>query len=1153
MSWRKVIPLFFVFAVVIFLVAPSSHAGLDSSSERGIFVRISAEAVSDLDALHLASVQVIDYKSFLWLELDSKDFETLSNSNVAYTVIPGVGVIQIAGYSFDPYVQGPPAMPDNLIDRKLDEGFRLVQLGGPTKDTWLAQLKATGLEVLQYYPHYAYLTWGSAGQANSAKDLQFVRWQGPVHPAYKINSDLQGRQGIIENVDIMFFNDGDIKQTLGAIEALGGSIIQTYASQPDEAFFNSIVHLDASAIEDIARLKSVLWLGYASPEPVLDDEMSSQIVAGNHPAGVPVTGYYGYLASLGYDGSGVIWSTVDTGIDYAHPDLNARIVGGYSYPGAPVGAGPGDDCAGGGHGTHVSGIIGGDATAGYSDPDGFLYGLGMAPGVSFFAQNSLCAPSWPPSGGWQEHSKRGVLGSAIGGNNSWTTGEGTQHGYQSSERTHDIMVRDGNFDTTGVAEPFIEVFSAGNSGGSGLTSPKEGKNLIVTASSLNYRAGSIDLISGFSSRGPAVDGRWVPTVAAPGEDIASSRRLGTASQCTNTIAGTNNTYSYCSGTSMAAPHTSGVIVLTTEWWRTFNGDQDPSPAMAKALVVNGADDMGTADIPNINEGWGRINVTNIISPDVHTIYRDQIDVFNNTGEQYQLALGVSDPTKPFKVTLAWSDAPGAVGANPALVNDLNLTVLNGGNTYMGNVFSGGWSVTGGSADAINNLENVYIQSPSGSAVITIDAVNIAGDGIPYSGDTTDQDFALVCHNCSLFPDFTLSATPASLAVCSPNDASFDIEVGSILGYDDPVTLTAIGNPGGTSVDFSVNPVTPPGSSFMTIGGTGAATAGMYAVDIVGTGPTSTQTTTVGLGISSTPPGTIALQTPANGAINQPTRPTFTWSAANQGQSYEIEIAIDPSFNDIVDSKTLIGLTYTPSSDLNTSAVYYWHVRSTNACGIGEFSAPFRFSTVGAPGDCGYGSTPVYHFEEDFEDPVSGWASGGSGDTWELSVQSSHSPVQSYFAADISSVSDQRLVSPEIHLPAGENPLSLQFWNRQGMEDCSSGCFDGAILEITTDSGANWNQIPNSALLTDPYDGLVSTSYSNPLGGLYAWCGDPQDWLESVVDLTSYAGESVQFRFRLGTDSSVSREGWYIDDMVVQSCQVSNFPSYLPLIQDGATP
>jgi len=459
---RKSILLFVVLAALALLMSPTSvpalQAGLDGAEEGGTFVRIPSSAVHELNDLRLNPRLLIDYQSFLLLELDHEEFEVLTDSNVPYTVDSEAEYINVGGYSFNPIAQGSPALPAHLIDSSPGEGLRLIQLAGPTKDLWLRELEAAGLEILQYYPHYTYLTWGSAQEANTAKNLQFVRWQEPMQPAYKINGDLQGRTGIIENVDIMFYNDGDVKGTLNAIRAAGGSILQTYASQPDESFFNTIVQLDATATEEIARLRTVLWLGYASPEPVLDDEMSSQILAGNHPGGVPQTGYNDFLASLGYDGTGVIWSTIDTGVDYAHPDLNSRIVGGYTYPGAPTGAGPGDDCAGGGHGTHVSGIIGGDASAGYADPDGFLYGLGMAPGVSFFAQNSLCAPSWPPTGGWQEHSKRGVLGDAIGGNNSWTTGEGTQHGYQASERTHDIMVRDGNFDTDNVAEPFIEVF-----------------------------------------------------------------------------------------------------------------------------------------------------------------------------------------------------------------------------------------------------------------------------------------------------------------------------------------------------------------------------------------------------------------------------------------------------------------------------------------------------------------------------------------------------------------------------------------------------------------------------------------------------------------------------------------------------------------------
>ncbi len=210
-----------------------------------------------------------------------------------------------------------------------------------------------------------------------------------------------------------------------------------------------------------------------------------------------------------------------------------------------------------------------------------------------------------------------MLGNAIGGNNSWTTGEGTNHGYQASERTHDQMVLDGNFDTAAV-EPFIEVFSAGNSGpgASTLTAPKEGKNLIIVASSQNYRVGSIDTISSFSSRGPAVDGRIVPTITTPGEQIASARN-DTGGSCSTAIAGTNNLYAFCSGTSMAAPHASGAVALATEWWRGFNAGANPSPAMAKALLVNSATSTWAGDIPNFNEGWGRVNVTKMIQPGVN--------------------------------------------------------------------------------------------------------------------------------------------------------------------------------------------------------------------------------------------------------------------------------------------------------------------------------------------------------------------------------------------------------------------------------------------------------------------------------------------------------------------------------------------------------
>lgn len=148
-------------------------------------------------------------------------------------------------------------------------------------------------------------------------------------------------------------------------------------------------------------------------------------------------------------------------------------------------------------------------------------------------------------------------------------------------------------------------------------------------------------------------------------------------------------------------------------------------------------------------------------------------------------------------------------------------------------------------------------------------------------------------------------------------------------------------------------------------------------------------------------------------------------------------------------------------------------------------------------------------------------------------------------------SDQRLISPVFNVPDTTEPVSLIFWHRWTF-DSQSACNDGAILEASIDGGATWNQVAKSYLLTNAYNGTVRTGEYNPLSGRQAWCFGTDEWVRTVVQLSPYKGKSVQFRFRLGSGISGAAEGWYIDDVVVQTCVVTNQSNklYLPTVFSG---
>jgi subtilisin family serine protease len=1039
--------------------------------------------------------------------------------------------------------------------------LRLVQFDDTPCQEWRDSLQQSGYRVIQYYPHNAYLVWGDDSAASATEAMPFVRWQGAVSPDWKLAPDLKGRLGPIDNVQMLVYDDGNLSNVLAQIEGFGARVLNTFDAQPDGALKSVILKVDAGLLAQIHALPQVLWSEYSGPRPIFDDEMSGQIVAGNYNASNVVTapGYIASIGSLGLTGDGVVWAVTDSGIDYANPELSARIVAGHDFPGCPVTASqPGNDNASGGHGTHVAGIIAGaGVVAGGVDANGYHYGIGIAPQADLVALNPICvgAVPWPPAGGWQENSKQAILRNAVGTNNSWTSAEGTNIGYNATARQHDFMVRDGNFDTPTVNDQFMIVFSAGNSGpgASSLTSPKEAKNPIIVAATRNQRVGSIEDLASFSSRGPAVDGRVLPTIGAPGEQIASTRRVAGASQCGTAIgAAPLNNYAFCSGTSMAAPQVSGTAALLTQWWRDNNGGATPSPAMIKALLVNSAVDMsGVAQaVPNNNEGWGRIQLRNAIGEGRSTERIDQANRLDAVGEVFERSYGVPNGAQPVRITLAWTDAPGAAGANPALVNNLDLVVIADGQTYLGNVLGNGQSTPGGSADNRNPVENVFLPAGTGAVTVRVIATTLPGDGVPNVGDATDQDFALVCSNCAAEPGFTVSMPTGMQSVCGNAQIQRPITIGTILGFTDSVTMSSTGLPAPGTVGFSPNPITPPGSSTMTVDTTGVA-AGEYTLLATGTSGAIVRSSSFPLFLATQAPAASTLTTPANSATNVPPATQFTWAAAAQAFDYVVEIATDAAFANIVRSTTTRGTSWTPSPALDTNTAYFWRVISRNACptaelfadgfegggasGGGVASPTSTFTTQAAPGDCPVGPAPTIVASEDFEGAASGWIqeAGGTGaNSWAISSAFPFAGTKALRGITPATASDQRFISPVFALPAVGNGLTLSFQSRQQMEPRGGGCWDGGFIEVAVNGGA-YTQI-TAGLLTDPYQGPLGSG--NPAAPAAAWCGDPQPYLKSVIDLAPYAGQNVRFRFRIASDTSEARaEGWNIDNVEIKRC------------------
>jgi len=398
-----------------------------------------------------------------------------------------------------------------------------------------------------------------------------------------------------------------------------------------------------------------------------------------------------------------------------------------------------------------------------------------------------------------------------------------------------------------------------------------------------------------------------------------------------------------------------------------------------------------------------------------------------------------------------------------------------------------------------------------------------------------------------------SDSPSHFDVCTLQNNSIDIplDMFPISGVVLNTTLTGVNLPGGITINFDNGSFANlPGSAVATVSNLDLAGVNSFDFQLQASSPTPLIIASLPFSMSvSTGNPSTTLLSPGNLSTDVSVRPVFNWNISSDGLSYNIEISTDSNFNTIVESGSSDTNSYTPQILLEANTQYFWRITVVNNCGVGVPSTTFNFTT-GVPGSCPLGLNTNIVFIDDLEGDISDWTMPadpiGSGNTWAQSGVRFNSGTSSLLAVDSDTPSDQYLVSPSIVLPQTSGaPMTLSFWNFQAIESRNGtgplACWDGAILEISTDAGATFTQIAGSKLLTDPYNGNVTLGTLSPINGFEAWCADAvvaasgDQEVVSIVDITQYLGQTVQFRFRLGTDDAAGDEGWYIDDVTVQSC------------------
>ncbi len=587
--------------------------------------------------------------------------------------------------------------------------YYVIQFDGPVQRSWREAAAEAGIDLLEYLPDFGYFARIPKASMGDARDLPHIRYIGPAHLAYRVAPELWA--GAVDARDLTVVTWGKEAAHRLSVDLMRNGA-RVHAQWDDMVTFWASPLLAVGLARDPAN--SVAWIEpYFWPELDLDNDARSSKARQQNDGPYQNTDLSAWSYNSvtdefeGWTGQNVTVAVMDTGLDETHPAFADRIARYYDYGRD----GQGDS---NGHGTHCAGIVLGDGSwrIGDAGVDGKYSGI--APEADLVVQEMDGYVTL------NQANRDAVRSGASISSNSW--GSGYFGAYDATCRVYDDHTRDSDGGTAGD-QPLFFSFSAGNYGqyGSGTVNPPStAKNVITVGMTGNDRwSASSNTVMTSSSKGPCDDGRRKPDVVMPGHMVASAMSSddGSNSGWYKPSDG-RNSYVFASGTSMAAPGVAGAAAVLTQYLVEEKEMDDPSPALLKASLINGARPLSGYEYPGNVQGWGTVDlVRTLFEDDSYKIFRDdqRVRLDTATGDDEEAYWFMVESDQPLKITLTWTDEGGTSSTGKALINDLDLEVIApDGTRYAGNLFTNGQSVPDEEfyQDRLNNVEGFLLNSPA---------------------------------------------------------------------------------------------------------------------------------------------------------------------------------------------------------------------------------------------------------------------------------------------------------------------------------------------------------------------------------------------------------------------------------------------------------